>query len=85
MSASFQRDTVTFIEEAFLQSCVLESRPQSLSGVVGTSLNIVIACRLLKRFVCETVAFTLTGSVKTMCLNTCQRHFKALVYNASIT
>lgn len=68
MSASFQRDTETFIEETFLQSCVLDTRPQSLSGVAGMSLNIVITCRRLKRFVCETVAFTPTGSVKTMCL-----------------
>lgn len=85
MSASFQRDTQTFINETFHQSCMLETRPQSLSGVAGMSLNIVMTCRHLKRFVCETVAFTLAGSVKTMCLNTCQMCFSALTYNASIT
>lgn len=85
MSASFHRDTETFIEETFLQSCVLETRPQSLSGGAGMSLNTVITFRPLKRFVCETVAFTFTGSVKTMCLNTCQMCFNALTYNANIT
>lgn len=85
MSASFRRDTGTFIAESFLPSCVLEIRPQSLSSVAGMSLNIVIACKSLKRFVCEAVAFTLTGSMKTTCLNTCQMCFNALMYKASIT